>query len=129
VQDRLGSDWLAIEPDAEVLGKAIPPALLESGVKVAPGAQVGSLVVLGRDVSVGEGSTVERSVVLAGSEIGARCELRDCIVGPRCRIGDGTSVTGGAVLGEGVELGADNVISRGARIFPEVRLGDGAIKF
>ena len=65
VQERLGDSWLAIEPDAEVLGKAIPPAVLESGVKVAPGAHVGSLVVLGADVSVGAGSTVERAVVLA----------------------------------------------------------------
>ena len=129
VQERLGDNWLAIEPGAEVLGKTIPPAVLESGVKVASGAHVGSLVVLGRDVSVGEGSTVERAVVLEGTEIGAHCELRDCIVGPRCRIGDGSSVTGGAVLGEGVALGADNVITRGARIFPEVQLPDGAIKF
>jgi mannose-1-phosphate guanylyltransferase len=129
VQARLGDNWLAIEPDAEVLGKAIPPAVLESGVKVASGAHVGSLVVLGRDVTVGVGSTVERAVVLAGTEIGARCELRDCIVGPGCRIGDGSSVTGGAVLGEGVGLGSDNVISRGARIFPGVQLPDGAIKF
>jgi mannose-1-phosphate guanylyltransferase len=129
VQERLGDDWLAIEPDAQVLGKAIPPAVLESGVEVAAGAHVGSLVVLGRDVSVGAGSTVERAVVLAGSEIGERCELRDCIIGPRCRIGDGSSVTGGAVLGEGVELGADNVVTRGARIFPGVQLPDAAIKF
>jgi mannose-1-phosphate guanylyltransferase len=33
------------------------------------------------------------------------------------------------VLGEGVTLGADNVVTRGARIFPGVALGDGAIKF
>src|SRR6185437_1834188 len=129
VQERLGDSWLAVEPDAEVLGKAIPPAVLESGVKVAAGAHVGSLAVLGRDVTVGAGSTVERAVVLAGTHIGARCELRDCIVGPGCRIGDGTSVTGGAVLGEGVAVGADNVIARGARIFPGVQLPDGAIKF
>ena len=37
--------------------------------------------------------------------------------------------TGGAVLGEGVELGSDNVVTRGARIFPGVRLPDGAIEF
>jgi mannose-1-phosphate guanylyltransferase len=33
------------------------------------------------------------------------------------------------VLGEGVTLGADNVITHGARIFPGVALNDGAIKF
>jgi len=61
---------------------------------------VGSLVVLGEDVSIGEGTTVERSVVLAGTQIGPRCELRDCIVAAGCRVGAGTRITGGAVLGE-----------------------------
>ena len=68
-------------------------------------------------------------MVLDGHRIGAGCELRDCIVGAGCRIGDGTQITGGAVLGEGVSVGADNVITRGARIFPGVELPDGAIKF
>ncbi len=129
VRERLGEGWLAVEPGAEVLGRAIPPAVLERGVKVAAGAQVGSLAVLGEDVSIGAGSTIERSVVLRGTQVGERCELRDCIVGPRCRIGDGSQVTGGAVLGEGVSVGADNVITRGARIFPGVQLPDGAIRF
>jgi mannose-1-phosphate guanylyltransferase len=38
-------------------------------------------------------------------------------------------VTGGAVLGEGVWVGAGNVITRGARIFPGVHLPDRAIQF
>ena len=48
---------------------------------------------------------------------------------PACRVGAARAITGGAVLGEGVTIGADNVITRGARIFPGVVLPDGAIKF
>jgi mannose-1-phosphate guanylyltransferase len=129
VRERLGSDWIAIEDGAQAHGKVAPPALLERGVQVAAGAHVGSLVVLARDVSVGAGSTVERAVVLEGTQIGEGCELRECIVAAGCRIGDGTSVTGGAVLGDGVIVGARNVIARGARIFPGVELPDGAIEF
>jgi mannose-1-phosphate guanylyltransferase len=129
VRERLGSDWIAIEDGAQAHGKVAPPALLERGVQVAAGAHVGSLVVLARDVSVGAGSTVERAVVLEGTQIGEGCELRECIVAAGCRIGDGTSVTGGAVLGDGVIVGARNAIARGARIFPGVELPDGAIEF
>jgi mannose-1-phosphate guanylyltransferase len=129
VRERLGSDWLAIDETAQADGRVIPPALVESGVHVAQGAHVGSLVVLARDVSVGAGSSVERAVVLEGTQIGEGCELRDCIVARGCRIGDGTSITGGAVLGDGVIVGARNVIARGARIFPGVELPDGAIEF
>jgi mannose-1-phosphate guanylyltransferase len=129
VGERLGSDWLAVDDGAEIAGRVIPPALLERGVRVAEGAQVGSLVVLGQGVSIAAGATVERSVILNGTEIGAGCTLRDCIVGAGCRIGAGTTITGGAVLGEGVTVGADNVLAHGARIFPGVALPDGAIKF
>jgi mannose-1-phosphate guanylyltransferase len=129
VRERLGSDWLAIDESAEVLGRVIPPAVLERGVRVAAGAHVGSLVVLGEDVSIGAGATVERSVILNGAEIGEGCMLRDCIVAAGVRVGARTAISGGAVLGEGVTVGADNVIAHGARIFPGVELGDGAIKF
>ena len=126
---RLGGDWLAVDPDAHVHGRVIPPAVLERGVCVAEGAHVGSLAVLGRDVSVGAGSTVERAVILDGTQIGEGASLRDCILAAGCRVGARTQISGGAVLGEGVSVGADNVITRGARIFPGVQLPDGAIEF
>jgi len=129
VRERLGSDWLTIEDPQLVRGRVIPPALLERGVEVAEGAHVGSLVVMGDGASVGAGTTVERSVILAGAQIGPGCELRDCIVAAGCRVGARTRITGGAVLGEGAVIGADNVITRGARIFPDVVLPDGAIEF
>jgi mannose-1-phosphate guanylyltransferase len=129
VRGRLGNDWLAIDPTADVRGRVIPPAVIERGVRVSDGTHVGSLAVLADDVSIGAGSTVERAVVLNGTEIGDGCTLRDCIVSAGCRVGAGTQITGGAVLGEGVTLGADNVITHGARIFPGVALNDGAIKF
>ncbi len=129
VSERLGAGWLAIDAGASVEGRVVPPAVLERGVRVARGAHVGSLVVLGEDVSIGAGTSVERAVILRGAEIGENCTLRDCIVAGGCRIGANTEIAGGAVLGEGVTVGADNVIAHGARIFPGVVLPDGAIKF
>jgi mannose-1-phosphate guanylyltransferase len=129
VTERLGDDWLAIDESAEVEGRVIPPAVIERGVRIGAGAHVGSLVVIGEDVSIGAGTTVERSVILNGAEIGEGCKLRDCIVAAGARVGARTVISGGAVLGEGVTIGADNVIAHGARIFPGVALPDGAIKF
>ena len=129
VGERLGSAYLSVSDEAEVAGRAIPPAVIEAGVEVAEGAHVGSLVVLGAGVKIGAGTTVERSVILAGSEIGENCVLRDCIVAAGCRVGSDTHIGEGAVLGEGVTVGADNAIAGGARIFPGVSLPDGAIKF
>jgi mannose-1-phosphate guanylyltransferase len=129
VQERMGDGYLALAPDAEVKGRVVPPAVLEHGVRVAAGAHVGSLAVLGQGVSIGAGTRVERAVILSGTEIGAGCTLRDCIVAGGCHVGEGTQITGGAVLGEGVTVGAHNTVTRGARIFPGVTLPDGALRF
>jgi mannose-1-phosphate guanylyltransferase len=129
VRERLGEGYLSVSPTAQIAGRAIPPAVIEPGASVGEGAHVGSLVVLADGVKVGACSTVERSVILNGSEIGENCVLRDCIVAAGCRVGPGTHILEGAVLGEGVTVGADNAIAGGARIFPGVTLPDCAIRF
>ncbi len=82
VRERLGPGFLSVDPGAEVLGRVIPPALLERGVRVAEGAHVGSLVVLSQGVTVGAGTSIERSVVMNGAQIGEGCVLRDCVSPP-----------------------------------------------
>jgi mannose-1-phosphate guanylyltransferase len=126
--ERLGVGYVGVAEDVEVAGRVVPPAVIERGCRIGAGAHVGSLVVLGEGVVVGEGATVERSVVLAGTEIGAGCVVHDSIVAARVRIGAHCRI-GDATIGEGVRIGADNVIARGARLFPGLELPDGAIKF
>jgi mannose-1-phosphate guanylyltransferase len=129
VADRLGPGYLSVGERVENAGRIVPPALVDRGCQIAAGAHVGSLVVLGEGVSVGEGTTIERSVVLNGAEIGADCVLRDCIVAAGVRVGEGCEISGGAVLGEGVTVGPGNVLSRGVRVFPQTDLPEGAITF
>jgi len=129
VTDRLGPGFVAIADQVESAGRIVPPAIVERGCRIAEGAHIGSLVVLADGVSVGEGTRVERSVVLNGTEIGPGCTLQDCIVGAGVRIGEGSVISGGAVLGEGVTVGARNVLTRGVRVFPQTELPDGAITF
>jgi mannose-1-phosphate guanylyltransferase len=129
VTERLGASFVSVADGVEASGRIVPPAIVERGCRIGDGAHVGSLVVLGEGVDVGEGSKIERSVVLNGSQIGSGCTLQDCIVAAGVRIGEGTVVSGGAVLGEGVTIGARNVLTRGVRVFPQTELPDGAITF
>ncbi len=80
-------------------------------------------------VVVGEGTTIESSVVMRGAEIGAHCTLRGCIVAAGAKIGEHCVIEGMSVIGEGVVLGANNVVSNGARLFPGVTLPDGGLRF
>jgi len=129
VMDKLGQDYLHVDPSAQVDGRAVPPAIVGAGAQIAEGAHVGSLVVLGEDVRIGAGSVVERAVVMRGARVGHGCILRDCIVGPGARVGDRSQIVGGAMLGEGVTIGSDNVVARGARLFPGMEVPDGGLAF
>jgi mannose-1-phosphate guanylyltransferase len=129
VQQRLAGTYLAVGERVRADGRIVPPAIVERGCEIADAAHVGSLVVLGEGVRVGHGTTIERSVVLNGAEIGAGCKLTDCIVAAGARIGDGTVIAGGAVLGEGVTIGGGNELAQGVRVFPHTELPDGAIRF
>jgi mannose-1-phosphate guanylyltransferase len=128
-RDRTGGTYLVVEQSVDNHGRIIPSALVETGCVIGDGARVGGRVVLEQGVRIGEHTTVERAVVMRGAEIGAHCTLSSCIVGGGVRIGDNTHVEGLSVLGEGVTIGSENVITNGARIFPGVELPDGAILF
>jgi mannose-1-phosphate guanylyltransferase len=129
VRDDLGDSFRSVEPSAEIVGRVVPPAVVQRQCQVGPGAHVGPLVVLGQGACVGRDTIVERSVVLQGARIGDGCVVRDAIVAAGAVIGNGTQITGGAVLGEGVTIGADCVVTRGARVFPGVEIPDGGLKF
>ena len=129
VGESLGDNFMSVADSATTDGRIVPPALVDDSCRIEADARIGALAVLDRGVKVGRGTTIEQAVVLQGAEIGDGCYLRYCIVGAGAQIGDHSRVEGGTVLGEGVTIGADNVLTHGARIFPGVSLPDGAIKF
>jgi mannose-1-phosphate guanylyltransferase len=129
VRERMGDGYLCVETGVENAGRIIPSALVESGCRIGEGTRIGGRVVLERGVTVGANTTIERAVVMQGAEIGSGCTLSGCIVGGGVRVGDECHVDGLSVLGEGVTIGAGNVVSNGARIFPGVTLPDGALLF
>lgn len=114
-----------VAPGAHVRG----PAIVEAGARLSAGAQVIGPAVLGPGVTLGEGAVVERSVVLAGSALDHGVHVRDSIVGPGVRLGARSVVRDRVVLGEGVQIGADNTLDHGVKLFPGAALGDGAMSF
>lgn len=126
---RLGDALKCVEDGVTSHGRIIPPVLIETGCVIGKGARVGGRAVLERNVTVGEGTIIESAVVMEGAEIGAHCALHNCIVAAGVKIGDHCTIDGLSVVGEGVTLGAGNQLSHGARLFPGVSLGEGALLF
>jgi mannose-1-phosphate guanylyltransferase len=129
VAARLGAGYLSVAEGVRNAGRIVPSALVESGCTIAPGARVGGRAVLERDVTVGEGTTIEGAVVMQGASIGAGCVLSGCVIAAGVTIGDHCVIDGHSIIGEGVRLGDGNIVSNGARLFPGVSLPAGALRF
>lgn len=129
VGDAVSAGGGVVCPDGETAfaGAVHAPALVGAGCAIAADATVAGRTVLGDRVRLHEGAHVDSSVILDGTVVGAGTRISRCIVGAGVTIGPGCRLEDQVVLGDGVELGAHNVLAGGVRIFPGVHLPDRAI--
>ncbi|MGC9220570.1 MAG: sugar phosphate nucleotidyltransferase [Solirubrobacteraceae bacterium] len=127
--DELRRHGMRLLPSSGVRGRIAAPVVVGEDCEIAASAVIGGLVVLGRGVKVGSGARIEGSVLLDGASIGARTNVTDAIIGGDARIGERCQIVGGAMVGSRARIGNENVLAAGVRIFPEVSLPDGGIRF
>ncbi|MBX0295740.1 bifunctional sugar-1-phosphate nucleotidylyltransferase/acetyltransferase [Haloarcula nitratireducens] len=147
---------VVVEPGASVAQGATVegPVVVESGASVGRGATVRGPTLLGTDTEIGTEAEVENSVLMSGTSVGRESVVRDSVLGRNCQLGAETTVrngsdddgsvsvtvkgdrvstrrqTFGAVLGDGVETGAETTLEPGVKLptdattEPEVRVSD-----
>ena len=119
-----------------VLGRLASPAvpgprgdgLLLGGASAAADATVSGGTVAGAGSTVGAGAVVDGSVLFDEATVGAGAVVRDSIIGRGAAVGAG-AVVDGAVIGDGAFVGPGNELTRGARVWPGVRLEPTSIRF
>ena len=128
IGDRVHQAGGKLVGSGRVDGEVTAPSLVGADCEIHAGARVGPHSVLGRGVRVAEGGEITASVVFDGAVVGSGAIVRDSVIGRGVEVGQNCVIEGEVILGDGVRLGADNVIRAGARIFPGVELPAGAIK-
>lgn len=113
-----------VDPSARI----VAPAVIGDNVTVRRAAVIGPGTSIGNDVTVGENATVDASVLHDGARIEDGATLRSCIVGGGSVVGHGTEAIG-AVIGAGVDIGANNELRDGIRLWPGVEIPDSGITF
>jgi mannose-1-phosphate guanylyltransferase len=116
-----------LAPSGAVPGP-IGDALILADASVAPDAVLGGGATIGVGVSVGAGAVIDGSVLFDGAQIEAGAVVRDSVVGFGARVGEGTRLDA-AVIGDRAVLGAGIELLHGARVWPEVVLADGCVRF
>jgi mannose-1-phosphate guanylyltransferase/phosphomannomutase len=92
------------------------PVVIGDNVRIYEGAKISPYTVIGSNVVVSAGATLERSIVAEGTYIGEGAELIDTLVGRN------SYVQARARILERSSLGDDVIVGEGATISPEVKV-------
>ncbi|MDP9116125.1 MAG: NDP-sugar synthase [Actinomycetota bacterium] len=103
-------------------------ALVLDGAWVDPSAALYGGTTIGAGCRVHGDAVVDGSVVFDGASIGAGALVRRSVIGFGVRIGEG-AVVEDAVIGDRASIGARVELRGGARVWPDVELGDGSVRF
>lgn len=96
----------------------ISPCLIGSGTELGENNVIGPFAVLGEDVSVGSGCTVERTVIGDKSIIGDHSDIIGAVIDENVRIGANCVVEKNAVVGYGADIGKFSRLLAGVKIWP-----------
>jgi mannose-1-phosphate guanylyltransferase len=115
-----------------VASAALPGApgecLVLRGAAIADDAVAVGGTTVGRRARVGAGAYVSGSVLFDDADVGSGARVADSVIGRGAVVGEGTVLTG-VVVGDGARIGARNELVDGARVWPNVVLPDGAVRF
>jgi mannose-1-phosphate guanylyltransferase len=85
---------------------------------ITSGARIGPLSVLSEHCSVGDRSSVERSVLHESVVVGHEASIVESVIAAGARVGDGAQIGPDAIVGAGAVVEAGAVVAPGARIAP-----------
>ncbi|WP_456435388.1 sugar phosphate nucleotidyltransferase [Thermovibrio ammonificans] len=96
---------------------------LQGDAEIPKSVKIRGTVVVGNGVEVGEGTLLENTVIGPETEVGKRCQLRECILWDRVKVGDDSKLRN-TVICSFTELGSGVTALKGAIIAEKVKIED-----
>jgi mannose-1-phosphate guanylyltransferase / phosphomannomutase len=112
-----------VHPDANIVG----PVIIGDYAKVEAGAEVHELTVIGSNVVVKGGATLDRAVIHDNVYVGAHAQLRGCVIGKNTDIMRAARVEEGAVVGDECVVAEEAIVGAGVKVYPFKTVEAGAV--
>ena len=112
-----------VHPDAILKG----PLIIGDYSKVEEGAELREFTVLGSNVVVKQGAFLHRAVVGDNALIGARANLRGCVIGKGTDVRRAARVEEGAVVADACVVEEEAFVSHDVRVYPYKTIEAGAV--
>jgi mannose-1-phosphate guanylyltransferase / phosphomannomutase len=102
------------------------PVVIGDNVRIDEGAKISPYTVIGNNVVIAAGASVERSIVAEGTYIGEGAELRDTMVGRNSYLQARARILERSALGDDVIVGEGATISPEVKVYPHKTIESGA---
>jgi mannose-1-phosphate guanylyltransferase len=116
-----------LAPSAALPGPA-GQAIVLPGASVAPDALLSGGSTVGAGAVVGSGARIEGALLFDGARVGDGAVVERSVLGLGAAVAAGASVAD-AVIGDHAEVGSGCELRSGARVWPNVRLPAGSVRF
>lgn len=103
------------------------PVFIDAGCKVEERCIIGPSVSLAEECKIERGSTIKKSILFEGIEVGKNTMIENCVIDKETRIGDGCCLSGNSIIGYGVTVGDQVRIDNDSKIWPRTNIEDGSI--
>jgi mannose-1-phosphate guanylyltransferase len=126
IADRVwAEEGVEIHPSAQIVG----PLVLGANVKIARGARIIGPSVIGANCQIQADATIERAVLWDNNVVEEGAVIRSSVIGQGNRIGPKAQLGSGTIISDECEIGGENKLEYGIRIWPNTKLQDSAITF
>ncbi|SDO89115.1 mannose-1-phosphate guanylyltransferase [Actinopolyspora xinjiangensis] len=112
----------------DALDGRVGESLVLPGASVAESASLRGGTTVGAGCAVAERALLSAATLFEGARVDADAEVTDSVVGAGAVIGEG-AVLRGAVVADGAVVGAGCELLEGVRVWPEVELPPGGVRF
>jgi mannose-1-phosphate guanylyltransferase / phosphomannomutase len=102
------------------------PVVIGDNVRIDEGAKISPYTVIGNNVVIAAGASVERSIVAEGTYIGEGAELIDTMVGRNSYVQARARILERSALGDDVIVGEGATISPEVKVYPHKTIESGA---
>src|SRR5918911_1113302 len=102
------------------------PVVIGENVRVDEGAKISPYTVIGNNVVVSAGATVERSIIAEGTYVGEGAELLDTLIGRHSYVQPRARILERSALGDDVIVGEGATISPEVKVYPHKTIESGA---
>lgn len=116
-------DSVSIDPNARIEG----PVLLGDYCRVKAGVNIESFTVVGNYGILNEGTSIKRGILWNHCYIGPYSEIRGAIMCHHTYLKGKNAIYEGAVLGEGVSMGARSTLKPNVKVWPNKNIESGSV--